>query len=227
MCADSRATACVGANRGYRRMVPRRARNVLEEAGFFHVTTRSAGKCLIFEDDIDRLNFADCFWGGVLKFELKCLVAVQVGTHYHALFECGRDELSKAMQDLNGSYARRFNLRHERSGHLFGDRFSCWVLESARHLEVTIRYVLWNPVRAGLCRHPSEWEWSWLEPKRAEKTWPDLLPPNPSACPMGQALVRARKRQLRARLKKQGKAGKAVAGKAVVGRSIGASFRWA
>src|SRR5690348_1593718 len=106
--------------------MPRRARNVLDDAGFFHITTRSAGKSLIFEDELDRLGFADCFWDSVLKFELKCFVVVEVGTHYHALFECEREHLSAAMLELNGSYARRFNVRHERRGHLFGERFSSW-----------------------------------------------------------------------------------------------------
>src|SRR5581483_5828457 len=151
-------------------------------------------------------SFADCFWDAALRFELDCLVAVQVGTHYHALFECARDALSAAMRDLNGSYARRFNVRHGRRGHLFRDRFSVWVIESDRHLESTIEYILWNPVKAGLCAHPSEWAWSWLEPSRAEKTWPELLPANPSACPMGQALERARERQRRDLLKRTAQA---------------------
>lgn len=195
--------------------MPRRSRETLEDAGFFHVTTRGAGRCLIFEDELDRLAFADCFWDSVLKFELKCLVVVEVGTHYHALFDCERERLSSAMLELNGSYARRFNLRHERRGHLFGERFSSWLVESERHLEATIQYILWNPARAGLCPHPSEWEWSWLEPSRAAETWPDLLPAEPSECPMGQALVRARKRQSRARLKESVKRTRRVAGTAV------------
>jgi len=200
--------------------MPRRARKNLDEAGFFHVTTRGAGGCLIFEDELDRLSFADCFWDSVLAFELKCIVAVQVGTHYHALFECGRDQLSDAMQKLNGAHARRFNVRHGRHGHLFGDRFSTWVPESERHLEATVPYILWNPVRAGLCSHPSEWEWSWLEPSRAKFAWADLLPADPSACPMGQALERARKRQRLARLKRTGRANGKVAGKAVAVRLL-------
>ena len=43
---------------------------------------------------------------------------------------------------------------------LFESRFYSGVIESNAHfLEVT-RYVLLNPVRAGLCRHPREWPFS-------------------------------------------------------------------
>src|SRR5690242_1485270 len=142
MCADSRAVGSAGQQGGYLRGMPRRARKTFEEARFFHVTARGAGSCMIFQDELDRLGFADCFWDPVLQFELNCLVAVQVGTHYHALFECPVAALSAAMQDLNGSYARRFNVRHERHGHLFGERFRCWIPESERHLEATIPYIL-------------------------------------------------------------------------------------
>ena len=186
--------------------MPRRARKLLDGHGLFHVTARGAGGCMIFRDDVDRLNLADCFWDAVLAFELRCIVVVQVGTHYHAVLEASRDRLSEGMRKLNGSYARRFNVRHERRGHLFEARFSSWVIESERHLAATVPYVLWNPVRAGLCQLPSEWEWSWLEPARAATAGPELVRADSSDCPMGQSLVRARKRQRQARLKEQARA---------------------
>ena len=138
---------------------------------------------MIFEDELDRLSFADCFWDSVLAFELNCIVAVQVGTHYHALFECGRDQLSDAMQKLNGSHARRFNVRHGRHGHLFGDRFSTWVPESERHLEATVPYILWNPVRAGLCSHPSDWDGAGSSPSERNSHGPTSSRPTPVPVP--------------------------------------------
>jgi hypothetical protein len=70
------------------------------------------------------------------------------------------EALSAGMQRLNGDYARSFNHRHNRRGHLFAGRFSSWVIEGDEYLENTVRYVLLNPVRAGLCRRPSDWRWS-------------------------------------------------------------------
>jgi REP element-mobilizing transposase RayT len=167
------------------------------------VTTVGAGRCAIFVDDLDRLNFADCFWQAVLDFDLRCIVACQVGTHYHAVFEAEREVLSNAMRKLNGSYAGRFNLRHNRRGHLFGARFSGWVIESDAHLELTVPYVLWNPVRAGLCDSPEEWQWSWLEPARATTVSPGLARATGRDCPMGQSLRRVRERRRRERLKRR------------------------
>jgi hypothetical protein len=61
---------------------------------------------------------------------------------------------------LNGVYAQRFNRRHGRRGHLFGDRFWASVVEDDHDVRAA-RYILLNPVRAGLCELPEEWRWSW------------------------------------------------------------------
>jgi REP-associated tyrosine transposase len=54
---------------------------------------------------------------------------------------------------LNGTYAQWFNKEHGHWGHLFGDRFGAnEVCDEASALGA-VRYVLLNPVRAGLCRH--------------------------------------------------------------------------
>jgi hypothetical protein len=67
---------------------------------------------------------------------------------------------SQAMHHLNGSYARWFNRRHGYQGHLFQRRFHAAAIESDWHLLEACRYVVLNPVRAGLASRPSEWAWS-------------------------------------------------------------------
>jgi putative transposase len=69
------------------------------------------------------------------------------------------DSLSTGMQWLNGVYARRFNARHDRRGHLFQDRFWCGAIESDDVLTLTCEYVLNNALRAKLCRRAADWPW--------------------------------------------------------------------
>ena len=64
------------------------------------------------------------------------------------------------MQWLNGAYAQIFNKRWGRSGHLFGERFYSNPVEDDEELLETCRYVVLNPVRAGLCERPEDWAWS-------------------------------------------------------------------
>ena len=73
------------------------------------------------------------------------------------------------MRRLNGTYARRFNARHERRGHLFEGRFSAWVVRDEEHLEATLRYVLDNPRRAGLCEDGNDWPWLWAATSIADE----------------------------------------------------------
>jgi hypothetical protein len=60
---------------------------------------------------------------------------------------------------LNGLYARWFNDRYERTGHLFERRFGAKPVEGDRQLFNTAEYVFDNPVRAGLCASRQEWPW--------------------------------------------------------------------
>ena len=80
--------------------------------------------------------------------------------HYHLVVETPRPQLSAGFHRLNGVYAQRFNNRHERRGHLFGDRFWSSVIDSEEYLAAVCRYVLGNPVRAGLCELSHDWPWT-------------------------------------------------------------------
>jgi putative transposase len=83
-----------------------------------------------------------------------------MNNHYHLVIETPRPNLSLGMRQLNGLYARRFNLRHRRVGHLFQARFRSILVESESYLLAVCRYVVLNPVRASLCDDPADWPWS-------------------------------------------------------------------
>jgi hypothetical protein len=63
------------------------------------------------------------------------------------------------MQHLCGVYAKWFNWKYARRGHLFGRRFGSAELVTDSHLVQAHRYVALNPVRAELCRTPESWRW--------------------------------------------------------------------
>src|SRR5947208_15047918 len=80
--------------------------------------------------------------------------------HYHAVVRIPQNGLSQGMSELNGSSGRWSNLRHGRCDHVFGRRFSGREITTDGHLLEACRYVVLNPVRAGLCDHPADWRWS-------------------------------------------------------------------
>jgi REP element-mobilizing transposase RayT len=138
----------------------RQLRTLLPD-GTYHVMGRGTGPSPIFGEDDDRTRFLRllervtrrCDW----SFHALCLME----THYHLVFTSTREQLSRGMHALNGLYARRFNEKYGRWGHLFGDRFACRVVKDDRYLATLCRYVVLNPVRVGLCERAQDWPWSY------------------------------------------------------------------
>jgi putative transposase len=81
-------------------------------------------------------------------------------THVHLVIETPDANISRGMQSLLSLHAQRFNRRWNRFGHLFAERFSARVIESEEYLHEACRYVLDNPVTAGLSRTVESWPWS-------------------------------------------------------------------
>jgi hypothetical protein len=98
--------------------------------------------------------------------------------HVHLLIETVKPNLWLGMHRLHGDYARYFNERHRRDGHLFQDRYGSKRIGNDAQLLMAAMYVALNPVAAGLCERPDGWRWSshaamaageeppWLRPDR-------------------------------------------------------------
>ena len=69
------------------------------------------------------------------------------------------DSLSVLFRRVHGKYAQYLNARLIRTGHLWQNRFySCPV--AAHREETVLRYIEWNPVRAGMTQRPEQHVWS-------------------------------------------------------------------
>jgi putative transposase len=97
--------------------------------GIYHVTARGVDRSLIFHDDDDRRLFLRLLAESVDRFAWRCHAFCLMGNHYHLVVETLRAHLSRGLQRLNGLYAQQFNIRHGRTGHLFGGRFHAWLLD--------------------------------------------------------------------------------------------------
>ena len=80
--------------------------------------------------------------------------------HYHLIVETAEANLSAGMRQLNGVYTQKVNRRHNRVGHVFQGRFKGIVVERDSYLLALARYVVLNPVRAGMVKHARQWKWS-------------------------------------------------------------------
>jgi len=80
--------------------------------------------------------------------------------HFHIVVETVDGNLSAGMRQLNGVYTQWHNRTHDRVGHVFQGRFKAVMVQREGYLLELARYVVLNPVRAGMCRQPDDWPWS-------------------------------------------------------------------
>lgn len=126
----------------------------------YHVIARSTSDGVVYADDLDRELFLNALERIVERHRWICHAYCLLTTHYHLVIETPLANLPLGMQQLNGKHASGFNERHNRTGHLFGSRYRSILIEDARYLLAVCRYVVLNPVRAGICRRPEDWPWS-------------------------------------------------------------------
>jgi len=126
----------------------------------YHITSRGNARQPIYLDDQDRLAFLEVLTEVVERYRWRCYAYCLMDNHYHLLIETPEANLSRGMRQLNGVYTQAFNRRHKRSGHLFQGRYKSILVEKESYLLELARYVVLNPVRAGVVRHPGRWRWS-------------------------------------------------------------------
>lgn len=128
--------------------------------GVYHVTSRGDRREMIYGDDADRRAWVDLFGEVCEQFNWRCHAWCQMGNHYHLVVETAEANLSRGMRQLNGVYTQAVNRRHGRVGHVFQGRYKAILVEADAYLVELARYVVLNPVRAGLCKEAAEWPWS-------------------------------------------------------------------
>jgi putative transposase len=126
----------------------------------WHVTSRGNERRVIYRDDADRRRFLKLLASAVRDRRWILHAWVLMSNHYHLLIETPEVGLSRGMKWLNQMYAEGFNRRHARVGHLFQGRFKSILVERESHLLELVRYIVLNPVRAGMVEAAEHYRWS-------------------------------------------------------------------
>ena len=114
----------------------------------------------IYLDDCDYRQFVYKMGEVIEEFGIVCWSYCLMPNHYHLTLQPTRTNLSAAIRKLNSTYAQWWNRRHARVGHVFQGRFKDQIVDRDSYLMVLSRYVVMNPVRAGLVAQPEDWLWS-------------------------------------------------------------------
>lgn len=118
-----------------------------------HIVARGIERRQIFIDDRDRNFFLGRLADLVQETENPLYTFALMPNHFHLLIRRGKTPVSTLMQRLLTAYAIYFNKRHDRTGHLFQNRYKSYFCVNEAYFFELLRYINLNPVRAGLCSH--------------------------------------------------------------------------
>ena len=139
--------------------MPRIAR-VKSNSNIYHVMIRGINRQNIFEEDDDRICFMKIldYCKEISGFKLYAFALMS--NHIHLLIEPAGEALDTVLSRIETRYALWFNRKYQRTGYLFQNRFRSEAVESDRYFMTVLRYILQNPMKAGLESHPGDYRWS-------------------------------------------------------------------
>jgi REP element-mobilizing transposase RayT len=143
----------------------------IEFAGaMYHVTSRGNRQEAIYIDDEDRLNFLSLLSQVSKDYNWLIHAYCLMDNHYHLLIETQDGNLSRGMRQLNGVYTQKTNRHHGKVGHVFQGRYKAILVQKETYLLELSRYIVLNPVRAGMVREAKDWPWSSYQQTAGIKT---------------------------------------------------------
>jgi REP-associated tyrosine transposase len=157
----------------------------------YHVTSRGDRQEPIFDDDQDRTAFLNVLGDVVSRFRWQCHAYCLMGNHYHLMIETPQGNLTKGMRQLNGVFTQWSNRRHQRSGHLFQGRYKAILVDRDSYFLELARYIVLNPVRAAMVKHPQQWPWSSYGAMTGKFTAPPWLTTDVLLAEFGKNRLRA------------------------------------
>lgn len=137
--------------------MPREARLLIED-GCYHVITRGIEKSQTFIKDSDYQEYFKLLKKSKKQFRFKLYGWCLMPNHPHLIISS--NSLSKAMHNINFSYAQYFNSKYKRVGYVWQNRFKSFVVQKDKYLLNLIVYIEYNPVRAKIVTNPEDYRWS-------------------------------------------------------------------
>jgi putative transposase len=129
---------------------------------YHHLFNRGVNKELIFYENGDNNYFLKQVRKYKDKYRIIILSYCLMPNHFHLFVKQTNDVLTvgKFVGDLLNSYTKFFNTKYTKSGVLFQGPTKSKMIENKDYFSWLIKYILYNPVKAGLVKAPEEWRYS-------------------------------------------------------------------
>lgn len=121
---------------------------------------RGINKQQIFKDNDDYEKFIQILKDCKAISEFKLFAYCLMGNHVHLLIKPVKEPIEQVFKRIGSRFVYWYNIKYQRSGHLFQDRFKSEPVEDDSYFLTVLRYIHQNPVKAGICKKPCEYEYN-------------------------------------------------------------------
>ena len=128
-----------------------------------HITARGNDRQDIFLDREDFEFYLEQLELARTRFEVELACFVLMTNHLHQLARFALKNMDAFVKHLHGLYARHFNKRYGRVGHVFEKRYDAREVRNETYLHEAGRYIHMNPVDADIVPSPEDYPWSSFE----------------------------------------------------------------
>jgi len=162
----------------------------------FHIIQRGNNKKIIFHTHTDYEKFTELIIKYKQKFPCEIYNYCFMPNHFHLLLKIfsGKD-LPKLMQGITQSYNHYYRKIFNHTGYLYENRYKSILVNNDQYLLECGRYIEFNPVRAKIVTHPSEYSWSSYN-HYAISTHNILVTKNPAFIDLGRTIQERQKRYI-------------------------------
>ena len=141
--------------------MPRQARRK-SESGIYHILLRGINRQQIFEDIEDFEKFLEVLKDCKAISDYKLFAYCLMSNHVHLLIKEEKEPIEQIMKRIATRFVYWYNIKYQRVGHLFQDRFKSEPVENDAYFMTVIRYIHQNPLKAGF--HRREYRFGFLKP---------------------------------------------------------------
>ena len=139
--------------------MPRKAREK-SKSGIYHIMLRGINQQQIFYEEEDYEKFLKILRETKEKRNFVLYSYCLMGNHIHLLLKEDQETVGETIKRLGLNFVYWYNVKYQRVGHLFQDRFKSEPVETNEYFLTVLRYIHQNPVHAKICKKIDEYKYS-------------------------------------------------------------------
>ena len=139
--------------------MPRHTR-ILSENKMYHIVLKGINSNNIFLSDNDYKLFLKYFKEACVDYNVEIIAYCLMSNHVHFILKFGSEHMAEMFKSFGAKYVPKYNYNHSKTGPLFNGRYYSSPINDDDYLFAVLRYIHYNPVNAGICATPGDYNWS-------------------------------------------------------------------